>query len=414
VKVLISGGGIGGLVLALALHQRLPEADVQVYEAAPEIKPIGLGINLMPHATRVLTQLGLRERLTELAVEAKEFAFFTSRGQHIHSEPTGVLAGHAYPHLSIHRGDLHGVLLEAVAERLGAGHLHVDSTVVGLAQDGEHVAVELTDHRGGAVRVATGDVLVGADGLHSRVRRTCYPDEGAPVFHGINMWRGTTRTAPFLTGASATRIGALRRTGKLTVYPIRNDIDGAGTQLVNWVAEVVTDEASPTDWSMPGRLADFVHHFQDWTFDWLDCNALLRDADSILSYPMADRDPVDRWTFGRVTLLGDAAHPMYPRGGNGAAQAILDAEALAVHLARTGDPVEALVRYEAERLPVVNTIVLTNRSAPPDVLIEAVEERTGGERFDRVEDVISVEEIHAITHGYQKVAGYDRETVARR
>ena len=217
---------------------------------------------------------------------------------------------------------------------------------------------------------------------------------------------------PFLTGASATRIGALYRTSKLTVYPIRDDIDETGNQLVNWVAEVVTDAQSPCDWSAAGKLEDFYPIFQDWTFDWLDCAAMIRNSDMILSYPMADRDPVGRWTFNRVTLLGDAAHPMYPRGGNGAAQAILDAKALARVLVSNPDSRAALQEYEDIRLKPTSDIVLGNRSAPPDTIIELVEERTGGRRFDNIEDVISLDEISNISHNYQKLAGYDKASVS--
>lgn len=411
-KILISGAGIGGLTLALSLHKRLPGASIDIFEAAPVFRPLGLGINLMPHAIRVLSDLGLREKLAGVAVEAREFAFYTSRGQHVYSEPTGVLAGHAYPHFSIHRGDLHTVLYEAVLDRLGAGRVHPGHKLWDFTQDAGTVTARFADPAGQVNRSATGDVLVGADGLHSAVRQRYYPDQGDPVFHGINMWRGVSVGKPFLTGASATRIGALRRTGKLVVYPIRDNIDAAGNQLINWVAEVVTDQASPADWSAPGKLEDFIGYFERWRFDWLDCSALIRNSERILSYPMADRDPVDQWTFGRVTLLGDAAHPMYPRGGNGAAQAILDAESLARQLSQAGAAAAALASYERERLPVVNKIVLTNRTTPPDTLIEVVEQRAGGQRFERIEDIISAAEIEAISKGYQRIAGYDRETVA--
>ena len=411
-KTLINGGGIGGLTLALSLQARSPDFEIHVYEAAAEFKPLGLGINLMPHAIRVLAELGLSEGLAEVAVEAKEFAFFTSRGQHIYSEPTGLRAGHAYPHFSIHRGEFHSILYAAFLERIGADRIHVGHRLTEFAQDDTTVTATFVGPEGVEVDRVTGDVLVGADGLHSAVRKQLYPDQGDPVFHGINMWRGVTRGKPFLSGASATRIGALNRTGKLVVYPMCDDIDGKGTQLINWVAEVLTDEASPTDWSAPGQLEDFIHHFEGWRFDWLDCEALIRNSDSILSYPMADRDPVDRWTFGRTTLLGDAAHPMYPRGGNGAAQAILDAEALAKHLTVTDDAAVALTAYEGERLPITNRVVLANRSMPPDTLIDLVEERTGGKHFENVEDVISAEEIETISKGYQRVAGYDTGTVA--
>jgi 2-polyprenyl-6-methoxyphenol hydroxylase-like FAD-dependent oxidoreductase len=411
-KVLIAGGGIGGLTLALSLHARFPDMDVQVFEAASVFKPLGLGINLMPHCIRVLTELGLQDDLRRVAVEAQEFVFATHNGQIIYREPTGVFAGHDYPHFSIHRGDLHTVLLEAVIDRLGADHVHTDHRLVEFMQDDAGVTAVFRDSTGAGHDRVRGDILVGSDGIHSVVRKTFYPDEGAPVFHGINLWRGVAPMQPFLTGASATRIGALYRTGKLAVYPIRNDIDADGNQLVNWIAEVVTDHQAPVDWSARGDLDDFLPYFEDWRFDWLDCKTLLETSENILSYPMVDRDPVDRWTFGRVTLLGDAAHPMYPRGGNGGAQAILDAEALAKALTRESDPRDALAAYEKERLPIVNTIVLTNRATPPDRIIEVVEERTDGKPFDSLDDVISLAEIQEISHGYQRVAGYDKETIA--
>ncbi len=411
-KVLIAGGGIGGLTLALSIHHHDPDIQVEIFDAVSEFKPLGLGINLMPHAVRVLCDLELRADLSSVAVEAREFAFFTHRGQLVYREPCGIFAGYDYPHFSIHRGDLHQILYSAVLDRIGADHVHTDHRLVDFVQDENGVTANFVDQNDAARGSYSGDVLIGCDGLHSVVRKSFYPDEGAPVFHGINMWRGVTRMKPFLTGASATRIGALYRTGKLAVYPIRDEIDDEGNQLVNWVAEVVTDEQSPCDWSAEGELDDFYPIFKDWKFDWLDCAAMIRNKDMVLSYPMADRDPVDRWTFGRATLLGDAAHPMYPRGGNGAAQAIIDAKTLARLLAGSTDPVAALHSYQDARLKVTSEIVLKNRSAPPDSIIELVEERTGGEAFDKLEDVISIEEITTIHQGYQKVAGFDKESVA--
>ncbi|GAA1828070.1 flavin-dependent oxidoreductase [Pseudonocardia ailaonensis] len=413
-KVVVVGGGIGGLTLALSLRARFADVDVHVYEAAPVFKPLGLGINLMPHCVRVLTGLGLGDVLGEVAVEAQEFVFATHNGQIIYREPTGLYAGHAYRHFSIHRGDLHTVLLNAVIERLGEDHVHTDHRLVSVAQDDSTVTATFADAAGAVIGPVEGDILVGCDGVHSVVRKTFYPDEGAPVFHGINMWRGVTRMPPFLSGGSATRIGALFLTGKLAVYPIRNDIDAEGNQLVNWIAEINTEEQAPVDWSAAGDVHDFLHYFEDWKFDWLDCGELLRDGENVLSYPMVDRDPVDRWSFGRITLLGDAAHPMYPRGGNGGAQAILDAEALAKALESATDPRDGLVAYQDERLPVVNNLVLTNRTTPPDTIIEVVERRTNGEPFENLHDVISQEEIEEISHRYQRAAGYDKESVARK
>lgn len=412
-KVLIVGGGIGGLTLALCIHHQNPDIKIEIFDAVPEFKPLGLGINLMPHAIRVLCELGLREDLAAVAVEAKEFAFYTHLGQLVYREPCGLFAGYDYPHFSIHRADLHEILYSVVRARIGDAHVHTDHKLIDFVQSDGGVTANFVDQDNVSRDSYSGDVMIGCDGLHSVVRNAFYPDEGEPVFHGINMWRGVTRMKPFLTGASATRIGALNLTGKLVVYPMRNDIDDDGNQLVNWVAEVVTDEQSPCDWSATGKLEDFLPIFQDWKFDWLDCDELIRNNDMILSYPMADRDPIGQWSFQRVTLLGDAAHPMYPRGGNGAAQAILDAKTLARLLANSVDPQVALIEYEDARLKTVNDIVLKNRSTPPDSIIELVEQRTGGKPFEKIEDVISIEEITNIHQEYQRLAGFDKESVAQ-
>jgi 2-polyprenyl-6-methoxyphenol hydroxylase-like FAD-dependent oxidoreductase len=247
-------------------------------------------------------------------------------------------------------------------------------------------------------------VLVACDGIHSVVRAQFYPNEGPFVYRGTNLWRGVTRRQPFLTGRSIARIGARHST--MIMYPIRNDIDAAGNQLVNWVAEIERNVAVPVDWNKPGRLEDFFPVYQEWRFDWIDVPDMIRNAEQVLSYPMVDRDPLERWTFGRVTLAGDAAHPMYPQGGNGGAQAIIDAATLGRLLKSDRDPVAALQAYEAARLPATSRIVLQNRSAPPNVIVDTVEQRTGGRRFEKLEDVISQDELRSIFERYQKVAGY--------
>lgn len=409
-NVAIVGGGIGGLALALMLERRGFGAGVRVYEAVRELAPLGVGINLQPHAVRELDELGLVPALRAVAVEAKEFAFFTARGQYVYSEPCGLFAGYAVPHFSIHRGDLHGVLLEAVRARLGPETVVCGHRCTGVDQEHDGVVVRFAGHDARSLPSAHADVAIAADGLHSAVRKQFYPSEGAPLFHGINMWRGVTAGAPFLSGASVTRIGGLYTTNKIVVYPVRNDIDGQQNQLINWTAEVVTDVAAPTDWNGAGRLEDFLPIYAGWRYDWLDVPGLIRSTGQILSFPMVDRDPVDRYAFGRVALLGDAAHPMYPRGGNGGAQAIVDARVLADALTELPAPA-ALERYDRLRVPFVSEIVRQNRTAPPDVIIDTVERLTGGKPFANIADVIDPSELAKMSTAYKELVRSDVASV---
>ena len=257
---------------------------------------------------------------------------------------------------------------------------------------------------------ARADVVVACDGIHSRLRKQLHPDEGPPVYSGVNMWRGTAVHPPFLTGATMTRAGWLA-TGKMVAYPIRENVDDAGNQLVNWVAEIETPRHADRDWNRRGQLADFIGVFEDWHFDWLDVPAMIRSSGEILEYPMVDQDPLDHWTHGRLTLLGDAAHPMVPRGSNGAGQAILDARVLRNALAGIADPAAALRAYEAARLPVTAKVVLTNRATPPDAILREVWLRTGDRPFTRIEDVVDVSELRGISERYKDVAGFSHEAL---
>src|SRR5580704_14100162 len=349
--VIIIGGGIGGLTLALATHQAGAAHRIRVFEAAADIRALGVGINLQPHAVKELSALGLQDALVACACTPQDYAFFTRHGQLVYREPWGLAAGHQWPHLSIHRGDLHQVLLDAVRQRIGPENFCTGHRCVGVEHDARQVTARFVGPDGTALAPQRGDILVACDGIHSAVRAQFYPDEGPFKFRGTNLWRGVTRRPPFLTGRSIARIGARHAT--MIIYPIRDNIDAAGNQLVNWVAEIEQSVAVPVDWSKPGRLDDFYPTYRDWTFDWLDAAALIRDADFNLSYPMVDRDPLTRWTFGRVTLLGDAA-------------AIIDAGTLGRLLGSEPGPVAALNAYEATRLPPTNKIVLQNRSAPPN------------------------------------------------
>lgn len=401
-NVIIVGAGIGGLTLALELHDA--GIPCQVYDAVPEFHPVGVGINILPHATGVLDRHGLIEPLAQAGIRTRESVFFNRFGQLIHEEPAGLWANYATPQISIHRGDIHSILLSAVRERLGSDAVVLGQRCTGVTQDERKAVAHFRSDPGDEKLTRGAAVVVACDGIHSVLRKQLHPDEGEPVYSGINMWRGVTTWQPFLTGASMVRAGWMSH-GKLVIYPIRDDVDGSGAQLVNWVAELETPRHMSRAWNRRGRLDDFSGAFADWHFDWMDVPAFIQASESVLEYPMVDQDPLPDWGVGRVTLLGDAAHPMVPRGSNGAGQAILDARALREALTRHTDPTLALRAYESERLPATSRVVLANRTSPPDVLLKLVAERTGDRPFHRIEDVISADEIASLSQGYKQAAG---------
>jgi 5-methylphenazine-1-carboxylate 1-monooxygenase len=410
-KLAIVGAGIAGLTLALELHDA--GIDCQIYEAVPEMARIGVGINVLPHAVKVLAGLGLEDQLAAVSVATRESAFFNRFGQLIFREPAGRSAGYEHPQFSIHRGDMQQVLLSAVIDRLGADRVALDHRCTGVTQELRDVTLHFrstsTDR---PLPPARADVVVACDGIHSRLRKQLHPGEGPPLYSGINMWRGTVTHQPFLTGATMVRAGWLA-TGKLVVYPIRDNVDATHDQLINWVAEIETPRHSDRDWTRPGKVDDFIGAFEDWHFDWLDVPAMIRASGEILEYPMVDQDPLEWWTDGKLTLLGDAAHPMVPRGSNGAGQAILDAHALRIALTRATDPASALRAYEAERLPATAEVVRASRTTPPDAILREVWERTGDQPFERIEDVITIRELRDISERYKSVAGFSHEALGR-
>jgi 5-methylphenazine-1-carboxylate 1-monooxygenase len=410
-KALIVGGGIGGLTAALCLHEIGIEA--RVFESVETIRPLGVGINLLPHAVRVLDKLGLLPRLASSAVATAELISFNKFGQLIWREPRGLAAGYPWPQLSIHRGRLQEILLDEVRRRLGTDANRTGCHLAKFADHGGEVSARFVSRKSGATTASdTGDLLVGADGIHSFVRATFFPNEGAPRPAGKMLWRATTEAAPFLTGRSMIMAG--HGAQKFVAYPICAVAATQGRSLINWVAELDAGTTLPDrrDWNRRGNKADFASAFAAWRFDWLDIPALIDGAKEVFEFPMVDRDPLGRWSFGRVTLLGDAAHPMYPVGSNGASQAILDAEALAASLAAAPDVATALRQFESERLPATAAVVRSNRDMGPEVVMQMVEERAP-EGFKQLGDVITQSELELVAARYKVIAGFDRDSLNR-
>ncbi|MDB5593918.1 MAG: binding domain protein [Hyphomicrobiales bacterium] len=398
--IAIVGGGIAGLCLALNLHRR--GIDCRVYERVLQVKELGVGITMLPHAMREFAALGIAEELEAQGIENLESCFYNRFGQLIYKEPRGRYAGYEMPEVGIHRGRLHLTLYNAAVARLGQDRIILDHRCTGFTQDADGVDVHF--ETGGTTKTVRADALIACEGVNSTIRKQLYPDDQV-AFAGINTWRGVTRRKPILTGRSYIRIGSIH-TGKIVIYPIVNNVDDQGNQLINWMAEIQGDAFEKNDWNEAGKLEDFYPIYEKWNFDWLDVAALIRDADMILEYPMVDKDPLKQWTFGRVTLAGDAAHPMYPRGSNGSAQGAIDARTLADCLASEPNVPAALKAYEGARLGPTSNVVLTNRSNPPDFINIKVEELVGDKPFDNLDSYISQDALRKMSDDYKKVAGF--------
>ncbi|SPP92922.1 flavin-dependent oxidoreductase [Bradyrhizobium vignae] len=411
--VLIAGGGIGGLTLALSLHQ--VGVECRVFESVPALKPLGVGINVLPHAVRELFELGLKEKLESVGVLTKDLCYFSKHGKPIISEPRGLEAGYRWPQFSINRGKLQQLLLDAVIERMGAECVLTGHHISSWSDTPNGVRAEFINKASGEVVGAyEGALLVGADGIHSGVRQGLYPEEGPPLWTGRIMWRGVTLAEPFLSGRSVLMAGYQAQ--KFLCYPISNVPDENGKYEINWVAARQLPETydwHQQDWNRAGSLEDYLPWFKEWDFGWLDIPGLMRNCSRSYEFPLVDRDPLPRWSFGSVTLLGDAAHPMYPIGSNGASQAILDARTLTREILEHGETPSALHAYEAERRPATAEIVKLNRRNGPEHVMQIVEERAPN-GFDVVTDVISQSELEEIGANYRRVAGFQVEELNAR
>jgi len=410
-KIVIAGAGIGGLVAAMCLHRA--GFDVEVFEAVNELKPLGVGINIQAGAVRILCGLGLEPALSATGIETRELRYANRHGQTIWADPRGRHAGLPWPQYSIHRGDLQMLLFEAAERILGSARLKFGRRIGSFEQQGQKVVARFVDRGGQPAEQVEADILIGADGLHSAVRGRFYPDEGPPKWQGILMWRGVTVGKPFLGGATMVQAG--HHTQKFVCYPISRAHADKGDALINWICDLhMGDQAMlpREDWNRPGKLADFLPRFEDWKFDWLDVPGLIKSAHTILEFPMVDRDPLPRWSHGRITLLGDAAHPMYPIGSNGASQAIIDGEAITQELSVGDDPEKALKRYEERRLPPMARIVESNRRKGIDIMLDIVEQRAP-QGFSTLDSVLPPDELDRIVADYKKLVAQDRETLLK-
>jgi len=410
-RVMVIGGGISGLTLALSLHQA--GIPVRVFEAARSVRPLGVGINLQPNAVRELDELGLGARLAAVGNSTRALCFFNKFGQLIWREPRGLAAGYRWPQISIHRGRLQVLLFEAAVERVGADNIRTGWRLAGFDQRGGAVTARFVDPEGRDLGSEVADILVGADGIHGAVRAQFYPGEGAPRFHRQILWRAATEAAPYLGGDAMAIAGHFHQ--RLITYPIARSDTDPGKMLINWIWQMTVegDLAEREDWNRRVGREKFWEHVKDWRFDWLDVPGLITDTEDIFEFPLVDRDPIPRWSFGRVTLIGDAAHPMQPTGSQAGSQAIIDARVLTQALMTMADPAEALAHYESVRRPAMNEIILRNRQFGPEAAMQIVEERAPN-GFARIEDVISDDEMRHISQSFQATAGLDANTVNNR
>ena len=408
--VIIAGGGIGGLATALTLHQI--GVPCVVFEAVREMRPLGVGINMQPNAVRELYDLGFTQAdLDRVGLPAKEWALVGLNGNDIYSEPRGLLAGYHWPQYAVHRGLFHMMLHDAVVQRIGPQAVRLGSRVNGYRNNADGSVTALIEHADGSTSETRGALLIGADGIHSAIRAQMHPDQPPIHWGGAIMWRGTTWGKPIRSGASFVGLGTHRE--RVVFYPISHPDPQTGLSMINWIAEVTLDNSEgwkQSGWFRQVETDDFVRHFDDWVWDWLDVPALLRNAEAVFENPMIDRDPVPTWRDGPVLLLGDAAHAMYPTGSNGGSQAIMDARLLGAAMVEQGATADALAAFDAKLCGPISQLVLRNRGAGPFGLLNMVDERCGG-TFDNIDDVIPPQERADFMAGYKAAAGFAIETL---
>jgi 2-polyprenyl-6-methoxyphenol hydroxylase-like FAD-dependent oxidoreductase len=411
-EIIIVGAGIAGLTAALSLHQA--GFRPTVYEAVSQMAPLGVGINILPHAMREFSELGLLDDLVAAGVEIDELAYLTKHGKEIWKEPRGLAAGYKWPQVAIHRGELQMLLLRKTLERLGQDSVRFGHALADLETNDDGVTAHFVDRAtGNSQGSRRADLLVAADGIHSAVRRKFYPDEGMPKWNGITLWRSTSRTGKVLGGRSMLWAGHARQ--KFVAYPIKYDPE-TGETLLNWICDLKrgeTDTPAKEDWNKKGDRDEFLPPFAEWRWPGVDVPELVEASSEVYEFPMVDRDPLPRWTFGRTTLLGDAAHPMYPIGSNGATQGVIDARVFTYHLATAPSIEEALSRYEEERRAATSRIVLMNRANGPDQVMELAEQRAPNTEDD-LDAAVPYEERKAIADGYKKIAGFDPQVLNNR
>lgn len=405
--ILIAGGGIAGLTLGLTLHQI--DIPFRIYEATQDIRPLGVGINLQPNAVRELFDLGLQKELDAIGVKTRQYGFYSKLGLKIWEEPRGKWAGYTWPQYSVHRGKLQVMLHDALIARAGADCVVTGARATGFENHPDHA--ELVLETGDRI---PGDLVIAADGIHSALRAQMYPDEGAPIWNGRVLWRATTTADAFLGGGAMVMIG--HDDLRLVAYPISDPDPQTGQVTINWIAEKKFDPSigwKKEDWNRAADINDFLPDFADWTFDWIDVPALIRGADKVFEYPMVDRDPLDQWTQGRVTLMGDAAHPTYPVGSNGASQAILDARVIGARMLDHGSTPAALGAYEDEVRPITTGVGLANRGSGPDAILQHVEDLCGG-KFEDISDVVPLADLAAHAEKYKSLAGFSVQALNAR